>query len=97
MAKIAQKDLATVKKSGWIYKTKKLHKSFEFPGFAEAFGFMAVAALGIEKRDHHPEWTNVYNKIAVSLSTHDAGDVTAKDLELAKFLDHSAARFLKKK
>lgn len=58
-------------------------KSFRFKGFNEAFGFMARAALAAEKLDHHPEWSNVYNKVEVRLTTHDAGGLTALDFDLA--------------
>jgi 4a-hydroxytetrahydrobiopterin dehydratase len=97
MIKLKPADFVAILKKGWTRKGKKIIKAYQFASFTDAFGFMAMAALGIEKRDHHPEWTNVYNKVAVELSTHDAGGVTAKDLELAKFLDHIAAKFPKKK
>lgn len=59
-------------------------RKFQFEDFNEAFGFMTRVALLAEKMDHHPEWFNVYNKVAVTLSTHDAGGVTDKDIKLAK-------------
>jgi 4a-hydroxytetrahydrobiopterin dehydratase len=62
-------------------------RKFEFKDFNAAFGFMARAALLAEKMDHHPEWFNVYNKVEVTLSTHDAGGVTQKDIELAIAMD----------
>ena len=62
-------------------------RKFEFTNFSEAFGFMTRAALLAEKLDHHPEWFNVYNKVEVTLSTHDAGGVTQKDIELATAMD----------
>ena len=62
-------------------------RKFEFANFNEAFGFMARAALLAEKMDHHPEWFNVYNKVEVTLSTHDAGGVTQKDIDLATAMD----------
>lgn len=67
-------------------------KSFRFRDFAEAFGFMAEMALAAEKADHHPEWFNVYNRVEVTLTTHDAGGVTARDLVLAKAMDAAAGR-----
>ena len=71
----------------WTQTDKKLRKEFKFKNFREAFTFMTRCALEIDKLDHHPEWTNVYNKITVVLSTHDTGDVTMKDVELAKIMD----------
>ncbi|MBP5858228.1 4a-hydroxytetrahydrobiopterin dehydratase [Marivibrio halodurans] len=68
-------------------------KSFKFKTFNQAFGFMTHCALKAEKMDHHPEWFNVYNKVEVTLSTHDAGGLTALDTELAAFMDKAAARF----
>jgi 4a-hydroxytetrahydrobiopterin dehydratase len=62
----------------------------EFKDFSEAFAFMTRVALLAEKMDHHPEWFNVYNKIDVTLSTHDAGGVTAKDVEMAKAIERFA-------
>ncbi len=65
-------------------------RKFEFANFSEAFGFMSRAALQAEKMDHHPEWFNVYNKVEVTLSTHDAGGVTQKDIDLAAAMDSFA-------
>jgi 4a-hydroxytetrahydrobiopterin dehydratase len=62
-------------------------KKFVFKDFNEAFGFMTRAALAAEKMDHHPEWFNVYKTVEVTLSTHDAGGVTEKDIALAKLMD----------
>lgn len=77
---------------GWNVKDGKLHRDYSFPDFVHAFGFMATAAIAIEKLNHHPEWFNVYNRVAVDLTTHDAGGITAKDIELARLLDAIAAR-----
>lgn len=77
----------------WSY-TGKLHKQYTFPDFVHAFGFMATAALVIEKMNHHPEWSNVWNRVTVDLTTHDAGGVSARDFELARELDRLALRFL---
>jgi len=77
----------------WTY-TGKLHKQFVFPDFVHAFGFMATAALIIEKMDQHPEWSNVWNRVTVDLFTHEAGGVSARDFELARELDRLALRFL---
>ncbi|MEO6961704.1 MAG: 4a-hydroxytetrahydrobiopterin dehydratase [Puia sp.] len=72
----------------WKETDKKLHKEFKFKNFSEAFAFMTRVALEAEKMDHHPLWTNEYNKVEFWLSTHDAGDiVTEKDHKLAKKID----------
>ncbi len=79
---------------GWNVVNGKLHREYKFPGFAQAFGFMATAAPTIEKRDHHPEWSNVYNRVTVDLSTHDAGGITQLDVDLAKLLEGIAQKLL---
>jgi 4a-hydroxytetrahydrobiopterin dehydratase len=66
-------------------------RTFQFKDFNAAFGFMARAALLAEKLDHHPEWFNVYNKVEVTLATHDAGGLTALDVQLAEAMDRIAA------
>lgn len=74
---------------GWAVADGReaLMKSYSFTTFNQAFAFMTSVALKAEKMDHHPEWFNVYNRVDVTLSTHDAGGVTSKDLELAQFMD----------
>jgi 4a-hydroxytetrahydrobiopterin dehydratase len=72
---------------GWSVVNGKLHRDFVFKDFIEAFGFMSTAALHIEKMNHHPEWFNVYNKIKVDLTTHDAGGITQNDINLARILN----------
>jgi 4a-hydroxytetrahydrobiopterin dehydratase len=72
----------------WEEKDNTLYRSFGFSSFSEAFAFMTRVALEAEKMDHHPLWTNVYNKVEIWLSTHDAGDIiTEKDRKLAKKID----------
>lgn len=72
----------------WQEKNNQLYRSFEFKDFKEAFAFMTKVALIAEKMDHHPYWTNVYNKVEIYLNTHDAGDmITAKDHALATAID----------
>ena len=78
----------------WTLAQGKLHREYKFADFVHAFGFMAISAIAIEKMNHHPEWFNVYNKVSVDLTTHDAGGVTAKDVELAKLLDGFAGKLL---
>ena len=72
---------------GWSIKKDKLHKEFQFNDFNQAFGFMTRAAMEIEKMNHHPEWFNVYNRITVDLTTHDAGGITNNDVNLARILN----------
>ena len=72
----------------WTEVNNKLTKSFQFKDFSQAFAFMTRVALAAEKMDHHPYWTNVYNKVEIELSTHDAGNiVTDKDRKLASIID----------
>jgi 4a-hydroxytetrahydrobiopterin dehydratase len=69
--------------AGWKIEQGKLHKSFEFRDFIQAFGFMSRVALVAESLGHHPEWSNVWNKVVVNLSTHSIGGISRLDLELA--------------
>jgi 4a-hydroxytetrahydrobiopterin dehydratase len=77
---------------GWseVQGRDAIFKSYKFADFNTAFGFMTRIALKADRMDHHPEWFNVYSKVDVTLSTHDAGGVTEKDVELAKFMDEAA-------
>ena len=68
-----------------------IFRSLKFTNFAAAFGFMAEIALVAEKMDHHPEWFNVYNRVDITLSTHDAGGLTGLDIKLAQTIDRTAA------
>jgi 4a-hydroxytetrahydrobiopterin dehydratase len=77
---------------GWSGDDKKIAKTFQFQTFAEALGFMVEVGLYCEKADHHPEWKNIYNKLFVELSTHDAGRVTEKDQALAAKMDAAFSR-----
>ena len=72
---------------GWSVVDGKLHKDFQFDDFIQAFGFMTRAAMHIEKMNHHPEWYNVYSKLVIDLTTHDAGGITNNDIKLAKILN----------
>ena len=75
---------ALVKLPGWTFERDALAKTFKFGGFREALSFMVRVGFEAEAMDHHPDWTNVYNRVVVRLNTHDAGGkVTAKDVELA--------------
>lgn len=80
---------------GWndVADRDAIARTFTFKDFNEAFGFMARVALVAEKRDHHPEWRNVYKTVEVVLATHDADGVTQKDIDLAKAMDAIAGQF----
>jgi 4a-hydroxytetrahydrobiopterin dehydratase len=78
----------------WKFTSERggtLHREFVFHDFAEAFGFMAQVALHAERHDHHPEWFNVYNRVAVTLTTHDVQGLSMADVELAMFMDRIAS------
>lgn len=75
---------------GWALRDGKLHREYEFGSFAEAFGFMSTCALVAQKQDHHPEWFNVFNRLVVDLTTHDAGGISARDFALATEMDKAA-------
>lgn len=95
MAKVLtgpEREAALRKLPEWRASAKgdAIARSFTFKDFSEAFGFMARAALVAEKMDHHPDWSNSYRKVEVSLSTHDAGGVTGNDIKLAAAMDKIA-------
>ena len=71
---------------GWRFADDALCRDLKFANFVEAFGFMTQVALAAERSDHHPEWKNVYNRVEIRLSTHDAGGVTQRDFALAQFI-----------
>lgn len=77
---------------GWQVVNDKLHREYQFPDFIHAFGFMATAAIAIEKMNHHPEWFNVYNRVKIDLTTHDSGGITQNDVDLAQLLDGIALK-----
>ena len=72
---------------GWTLEGEALVRSFRFADFSAAFAFMTRVALLAEKADHHPEWTNVWNRVDIRLTTHDAGGLTARDVALARGID----------
>jgi len=75
--------------NGWQATTGRdaIQRQFKFADFNEAFGFMTRVAIKAQEMDHHPEWFNVYNKVEITLSTHDAGGLTERDFKLARFID----------
>ena len=89
MMRLSQEEIDEQLKSlpGWSVVNEKLHKEFLFDSFNQAFGFMTRAAMEIEKMNHHPEWFNIYNKITIELTTHDAGGITGNDINLARILN----------
>lgn len=86
---LSDRDAAIAKLNGWelVEGRDAIARTFQFANFSEAFAFMTRAALKAEAMDHHPEWFNVWNKVDVTLSTHDAGGLTELDMELAAFMD----------
>uniref|UniRef100_A0A2R9BJA6 4a-hydroxytetrahydrobiopterin dehydratase n=1 Tax=Pan paniscus TaxID=9597 RepID=A0A2R9BJA6_PANPA len=82
-----------LKAAGWSELSERdaIYKEFSFHNFNQAFGFMSRVALQAEKMNHHPEWFNVYNKVQITLTSHDCGELTKKDVKLAKFIEKAAA------
>ena len=78
--------------TNWTAADGMLQRTFTFRNFREAFGFMTEVALVAENSNHHPEWGNVYNRVTVQLTTHDAGGITEKDFDLAHQMDSIASR-----
>lgn len=85
----AERDAALAELTGWklVFDGKAIERRFHFADFAEAFGFMARVAIHAEKADHHPEWFNVYNRVDITLTTHDAGGLSRRDVEMALVID----------
>jgi 4a-hydroxytetrahydrobiopterin dehydratase len=83
-------DAALSELGSWSLQNDKLHRQFQFASFVEAFGFMSSVALVAESMGHHPEWFNVYNRVTVDLTTHDAGGITQKDVDLARRMNELA-------
>lgn len=85
----AERDAALQELSGWTLREDGLAitRTLKFADFSEAFAFMTRVALHAEKADHHPEWFNVYNRVEITLSTHDAGGLSARDVDMARFID----------
>lgn len=90
--KLEEKEIAArlVGLPAWTVTGGKLRREFRFADFVDAFGFMTRAALVAEAKNHHPEWSNVYNRVVVELTTHDAGGISERDFELAAAFDRLA-------
>ncbi len=76
----------------WSVIDGKLHRTYNFPDFTHAFSFMSAIAIVAEKMDHHPDWSNVYKRVTVDLSTHDAGGITRLDFQLAESMETLAKK-----
>lgn len=87
--KLSEQEVDAALKSlkGWSAVNRKLHKEFTFKDFVRAFGFMSSVALIAEKMNHHPDWSNVYNKVVIELTTHDLGGISSFDIEFASKVD----------
>jgi 4a-hydroxytetrahydrobiopterin dehydratase len=88
----AERDAALAGLDGWTFDAaaNAISRNFKFKDFSEAFGFMARVALAAQQADHHPDWSNSYNKVSITLSTHSAGGLTANDIALATAIDRLA-------
>ena len=88
----SEREAALARLDGWTFDTGRngIAKRFEFADFGAAFAFMTRVALAAEKADHHPDWSNVWNKVDILLSTHSAGGVTEKDVALARLIERAA-------
>jgi len=85
-------DRALSSLTGWSRVDGKLHREYRFADFAAALAFMVRVGVEADKRNHHPEWSNVYNRVTVDLVTHDAGGITERDIKLASRMDEIALR-----
>ena len=95
MAKLGETERAAALRAlpAWVHDEERdgIRRSFRFKDFNEAFGFMTRVAIAAEQADHHPEWSNVWNRVDISLTTHSAGGLTRKDIELAERIEELAA------
>ena len=85
-------DEALARLEGWKIVEGKLHRELRFGSFVDAFGFMTSVAIVAESMNHHPEWQNVYNRVTIDLTTHDAGGISQRDIALAERIDQLARR-----
>jgi len=93
MAKLSEQEIAAGLRdlAGWSVENGNLHRVFEFKDFSAAFGFMTRVAIAAEKMDHHPDWSNSWNKVTVDLCTHSAGGLTKNDFNLAAAMQQIAS------
>lgn len=91
-----ERDKALLTLPGWAFSDARdgICKRFSFENFVTAFGFMTQVAIEAEKMDHHPEWTNVYRHVDITLTSHDDGGLTARDIALARAIERIAGRFV---
>ncbi len=87
--RLTEDELATARAAlpGWSVAADRLHRAFRFDGFGAAWAFMTRVALLAERQDHHPDWSNSYNRVEIALTTHDSGGVTARDVALAQAIN----------
>ncbi len=92
IAALPEQEIASrlAERPGWDHRGDRIVRTFRFGSFAEAFGWMASVAIVADKLDHHPEWRNVYSRVEVELTTHDAGGLSERDFELARAMDELA-------
>ncbi len=92
IAALPEQEIASrlAERPGWDHRGDRIARTFRFESFAEAFGWMASVAIVADKLDHHPEWRNVYSRVEVELTTHDAGGLSERDFELARVMDELA-------
>jgi len=90
--KLGEKQLENALRAlpGWTLREGKLHRDFKFADFSAAFGFMTRVALAAESRNHHPEWSNVWNRVSVDLVTHESSGITERDVALAQVISELA-------
>lgn len=98
MRKLDDQDVRALREAlpQWRFDAQRggtITREFRFADFTQAFGFMAQVALAAERMNHHPEWSNVYDRVTVTLTTHDAGGLSTNDAELARFIDQAFAAF----
>ena len=92
IAALPQPEIASrlAERPGWEHRGDRIARTFRFASFAEAFGWMTSVAIVADRLDHHPEWRNVYSRVEVELTTHDAGGLSERDFELARVMDELA-------
>ena len=93
LSKIEIKEFLSDNLKNWSFDGNYLKRDFEFKTFVEAFSFMTAVAIEAEKIDHHPDWSNVYNRVAIKLNTHDAKGITKLDFDLADIIDRVFERY----